>query len=64
MILGVPQESILGQLVFNIFLNDVFLFISNCHPCNYANENALYKSGNNMQKIKSYLEMDFMNLYK
>ena len=42
---GVPQGSILGPLPFDIFLNGIFLFISKCQLCNYADDNTLYKSG-------------------
>ena len=64
MITDVPQDSILGPLLFNILLNDIFLLISKCQLCNYANDNILYKSGKNMQKIKNDLEMGFKILNK
>ena len=51
-ITGVPQGSIIVHLLFNIFLNKLFLFGSNSSLLNYADHNTLYISGDNLKKIK------------
>ena len=42
----VPRGSILGP--FNIFINGLFLFVSNSYLSNYADDSTLYAFGYNL----------------
>lgn len=48
---GVPQGSTLGPIVFNIFLNDIFLFITRSDLHNYADDNKLSSFSNSIPNL-------------
>ena len=52
---AVPQGSILGPLVFNIYLNDLFYFVDS-KICNYADDNTIFAASHDPNEIKSQLQ--------
>ena len=58
-IAGVPQGSIDGPLLFNLFINDLVLFLTKTMFSKYADDNNLFSIGRDLNKVKDTLAKDF-----
>ena len=61
---GVPQGSILGPLLFNIHLCDLFYFLEDLDVASYADDTTIYTVKENKESVINTLETSSVILFK
>jgi len=62
--LGVPQGSVLGPLLFSVYIADIFYLMNGTNICNYTDDTTLYSCDREVKKLITKLQQSANHLTK